>query len=137
MNGGRDRILFVNPDNLSRADGKEVAGKSRDRKNLTVQLSYDEGKSWSIKRVGRQAAPAIRIWLYCPIATSCAGTKKALPILSPRNRLILAKFNLQWLTDGKDKSPIKNAKDITNQTTLTRHRRRYVGTAPLEYADDL
>ena len=36
---GRNRLLFVNPANLSRADGQELAGKGRDRRNLTVRLS--------------------------------------------------------------------------------------------------
>src|SRR4051812_35028656 len=36
----KNRLLFANPDNLERADGKEAPGVSRDRKNLTVKLSY-------------------------------------------------------------------------------------------------
>ncbi len=48
--GGRNRILFVNPANLSRADGRESAGKNRDRRNLTVRLSYDEGASWPVAK---------------------------------------------------------------------------------------
>lgn len=43
-------IAFSNPDNLSRVDGKEVPGKSRDRKNVSIKLSDDEGQSWSANR---------------------------------------------------------------------------------------
>ena len=39
--GGKDRILFANPHNLDRADGKGKPGTSRDRKNLSIKLSYD------------------------------------------------------------------------------------------------
>ncbi len=40
-------IAFSNPHNLSRADGKETPGKNRDRKNVTIKLSDDEGQTWS------------------------------------------------------------------------------------------
>ncbi|MCA9054917.1 MAG: FAD-dependent oxidoreductase [Planctomycetaceae bacterium] len=43
-------IAFSNPHNLSKRDGKEVPGKGRDRRNVTVKLSYDEGKSWPVQR---------------------------------------------------------------------------------------
>jgi sialidase-1 len=33
----KNRILFSNPHNLSRADGKEQEGKNRDRKNVSVK----------------------------------------------------------------------------------------------------
>jgi sialidase-1 len=36
----KNRILFVNPNSGSRA-----------RRNLTVRLSYDEGRSWPIQKV--------------------------------------------------------------------------------------
>ncbi len=37
---------FTNPDNLSRMDGKEAPGAGRDRKNVTLQISRDEGQTW-------------------------------------------------------------------------------------------
>ncbi|MDA0591422.1 MAG: FAD-dependent oxidoreductase [Planctomycetota bacterium] len=43
-------IAFSNPHNLSRADGKETPGKNRDRKNVTIKLSDDEGRTWSASR---------------------------------------------------------------------------------------
>ena len=43
-------IAFSNPHNLSRADGKETPGKNRDRKNVTIKLSDDEGQTWSASR---------------------------------------------------------------------------------------
>ena len=47
----KNRLLFANPNTLDRADGKAAPGVGRDRKNLTVQLSYDEGKTWEVSRV--------------------------------------------------------------------------------------
>ncbi|MEZ4495178.1 MAG: FAD-dependent oxidoreductase [Thermomicrobiales bacterium] len=43
-------IAFSNPNNLDRADGKETPGKNRDRMNVTIKLSDDEGKTWSASR---------------------------------------------------------------------------------------
>jgi sialidase-1 len=48
--GGRN-LLFANPDTLEKTNGPEEAGKNRDRKNLTVQYSPDDGTTWTAKRV--------------------------------------------------------------------------------------
>ncbi|MEZ6048802.1 MAG: exo-alpha-sialidase [Planctomycetaceae bacterium] len=44
-------IAFSNPDNLERRDGQEAPGKGRDRKNVSVKLSFDEGTTWPATRV--------------------------------------------------------------------------------------
>jgi len=100
--GGKNRILFCNPDNLTRADGKEEAGKNRDRKNVSVKLSYDEGQTWPVTR-SVEPGPS----MYSDIAVTKSGT-----ILCFYGRgntpgfaggfLTLARFNLEWLTNGKD-----------------------------------
>lgn len=41
--------VFSNPDCVTRADGRDIA--SKDRKNLTVRCSRDEGKTWTGARV--------------------------------------------------------------------------------------
>ncbi|MCA8989817.1 MAG: exo-alpha-sialidase, partial [Planctomycetaceae bacterium] len=43
-------IAFSNPHNLSRSDHKEQPGKSRDRKNVTIKLSEDDGQTWIASR---------------------------------------------------------------------------------------
>lgn len=48
---GPNRLLFVNPDNLLRGGQPGEPGQSRDRRNLTVQLSVDDGATWNVKRV--------------------------------------------------------------------------------------
>ncbi len=103
--GGKNRILFSNPDNISRADGKEVPGKYRDRKNLTVRLSYDEGQTWAKSKVIDPGYSG-----YSDLAVTKSGL-----ILCFYGRgektdfggfafkaLTLARFNLEWLTDGQD-----------------------------------
>jgi sialidase-1 len=97
-NGGRNRLLFSNPDNLTRADGK--ANTSKDRRNLTVSLSYDEGQSWPLKKVLQPGSAG-----YSDLAVSPDGTIWDLYEAGgsfPNERLVLAHFNLDWLTDGKD-----------------------------------
>ena len=103
--GGKNRLLFSNPDNLSRADGKEQPGKPRDRKNVTVQLSYDEGKSWTVKRAVdagysgySDLAVASDRTILLLYERSPEGAKQFQPVA-----LSLARFNLEWLTSGGDK----------------------------------
>ena len=100
--GGKNCILFSNPDNLARADGKEEPGKNRDRKNVSVKLSYDEGATWPVTKSVTPGWSA-----YSDLAVTKSGT-----ILCFHGRaekggfagdwLTLARCNLEWLTDGKD-----------------------------------
>jgi sialidase-1 len=51
ISAGGQQLLFANPDNLEKSSGPIEPGKSRDRKNLTVQYSPDDGTTWTAKRV--------------------------------------------------------------------------------------
>ena len=102
--GGRNCLLFANPDNLSRADGKEEAGKNRDRRNLTLKLSYDEGQTWPVRRVLEPGRAG-----YSDLAVGPDGTIFCLyesgttdGDMYRTGYLRLARLNLEWLTDGKD-----------------------------------
>jgi sialidase-1 len=89
-----NRILFVNPNSGSRA-----------RQNLTVRLSYDEGKSWPVQKV---LEPGIAG--YSDLAV---GPDGSIYCLYERGGLggnhyhtqgvWVAKFSLDWLTDGHDR----------------------------------
>ena len=100
--GGRNRLLFVNPNNLARADGKEAPGKSRDRRNLTVRLSYDEGKSWPVANVIEPSWSAYSDLALTPDGTILCFYGRSGTSDFAGDRLTLARFNLEWLTDGKD-----------------------------------
>ena len=102
--GGKNRILFSNPDNLSRHDGKERPGKDRDRINMTVKLSEDDGRTWTHQR---SLDPDSGI--YSDLAVTRDGTilcfygcNKTAKEPRPRSgdRLRLARFNLEWLKEG-------------------------------------
>jgi sialidase-1 len=105
----RNRLLFCNPHNLDRLDGKEAEGKSRDRRNLSIKLSYDEGQTWPVNKTLEAGYGA-----YSDLAVLSDGT---ILCLYERGRdadlaknkatsyawLTLARFNLEWLTDEKDR----------------------------------
>lgn len=50
-------LVFANPDNLTRSEGPETPGTSRDRKNLSLKLSYDDGATWPVNR-GLEPGPS-------------------------------------------------------------------------------
>ena len=98
------RILFSNPHNLEGGrEGKPKPGKSRARKNVSVKLSYDEGQTWAVNKT-IEPGPS----MYSDIAVAHDGTilcfygAGAKPGFAGQG-LTLARFNLEWLTDGKDK----------------------------------
>jgi len=109
----RNRILFVNPDSHT---NPKVLNKVnfRTRENLTTRLSYDEGENWTVQKV---LWPGIAG--YSDVAVGKDGTIYCLyetrddtPVdttkTTDRNNfrkfgVVIKKFNLEWLTDGKDK----------------------------------
>jgi sialidase-1 len=104
----KNRILFANPHNLERADGKVEAGKSRDRKNLSLKLSYDEGQTWPVNKSLEPGYSA-----YCDLAMLPDGTmlcyyERGRAAVAAKKNLVnnagltIARFNLEWLTDNKD-----------------------------------
>lgn len=83
----RNRLLFGNPASL-------------ERKNYTVRLSYDEGRSWSVARqifAGPAAYSCLTI-----LADQSVGCLYECGAKDPYERITFARFNLEWLTDGKD-----------------------------------
>jgi sialidase-1 len=101
----RDRLLFANPDNLSRFGKAIKSGSMADRKNLTVKLSYDEGKTWPVGRVletGFSGYNDLAVGpdgtIYCLYERGSTDGKD----IFATHYLTVARFNLEWLTDGKD-----------------------------------
>lgn len=101
----KHRLLFSNPHNLDRADGKAAPGKGRDRKNVSVKLSYDEAITWPVSKTVEPGFSG-----YSDLAVAKDGT---ILLFYERGStdgkdiyrtglLTVARFNLEWLTDGKD-----------------------------------
>jgi sialidase-1 len=86
----RTRLLFANPHNPA----------GRERKNLTVKLSYDEGATWAESKP-IEAGPSG----YCDLAGGPDGSVYCLfeRGTGKSRTLSLAKFNVEWLTDGRDR----------------------------------
>lgn len=86
--GKRNRVLFSNP------------ASAEKRERLTVRLSYDECKTWGVAKVLHPG----------PSAYSCLSVLRDNTIgclyergeQRPYERITLAKFDLAWLTDGRD-----------------------------------
>lgn len=100
--GRKNRLLFTNPHNLTKAKGKEEPGKSRDRKNLSVKLSYDEGQTWPVSKAIEPSWSA-----YSDIAVTPQGSILSFYGTGEKSsfagdRLTLARYNLEWLTEGQD-----------------------------------
>jgi sialidase-1 len=101
----KNRLLFANPNNLDRADGKEAPGKPRDRKNLSFKLSYDEGETWPVNKVLEPGfsgysdlAVARDHTIFCFYERGGSDGRSG----ARTGRLTVARFNLEWLTDGND-----------------------------------
>lgn len=102
-NGGKSRLLFVHPDSRAKTELIRNWG-ARHRENMTLRLSYDDGKTWPIAKVlepGRAGYADIAFgrngWIYCLYERGEIGGN----LLNTRY-LTIARFNLEWLTDGRD-----------------------------------
>ena len=85
--GGRNRLLFSNPPTpLDR------------REDMTVKLSYDEGKTWPVSRLIHKGHSSYSCLTVLP--------DKSIGLLYERDKytkVTFARLTLQWLTRGKDR----------------------------------
>lgn len=92
----RSRLLFSNPQEPGRKRG-------------VISLSYDDGKTWPVQKVLREGTfkysslarlPDGRIGcIFDGVATQEESGQK------PAAAVLLAQFDLDWLTDGRDREP--------------------------------
>ena len=95
--GGQNLILFSNPHNLDKEKGKAEPGKNRDRKNVSVKISRDEGQTWPVNKLLEDGPSA-----YSDLAVTKSGTILCFYGTSSKlsfagSALRLARFNLEWL----------------------------------------
>lgn len=84
---GRDRILFSNP-----ADSTRV--------NMTVRLSYDECETWPVVKSLYEGPSAYSCLTVFPdMSIGCLYEKG---VEHAYETIVLARFNLEWLTGGED-----------------------------------
>lgn len=83
----RNRILLTHP------------ASTTERTQLTARLSYDDGRSWPVAKL-IQKGPAA----YSDLAVAPDRTILCLYESGKSASLTLARFNLEWLTDGSDRT---------------------------------
>jgi sialidase-1 len=91
---GKNRVLFSNP-------GNEKEGE---RHHLTVRLSYDECRTWPVSKVIYEGPSSYSDICIAQDGTICClyekGQRKGVSTYS--GDITLARFDLEWLTDGED-----------------------------------
>jgi sialidase-1 len=102
-------LLFANPDSLKRDEqGAEVPGGRGERRNLSLKLSRDSGKTWPVNQVLEAGASA-----YSDLGQLADGTllcfyERTNGLMDngkPRGVLTLARFNIDWLTSSSPDVP--------------------------------
>jgi sialidase-1 len=92
VKGQPGTLVFSNPNNLKLdEDGKPVAGGQGKRRNLSIKISRDDGKTWISNRTLEEGASA-----YSDVYSMDDGT--ILCFYERDLRLTLAHFNLAWAT---------------------------------------
>lgn len=98
----KNRLLFCNPLSSEPRDSRPT-NSFRRRKNLTARLSYDEGETWAVSKaidIGDAGYSDLAIGpdgtIYCLYERG--GDRTAFD----EGSLACARFNVGWLTEGKD-----------------------------------
>jgi Neuraminidase (sialidase) len=100
----KNRLLFANP--VSDMIGAGMAQSDpRGRFNVTVHVSYDEGKTWPVARVIHKGPGAYSSMTVFPdgsigILYETGDTYDW--FVEHYQKMVFARFTLEWLTDGKD-----------------------------------
>lgn len=96
---GTKQVLFSNPDNLERAGAKvpPAPGTGRDRKNLTVRLSDDSGKTWSAKKVIEPGFSAYSDLALAKDGSALLFYERAGEKGASYGRLTVARFAVEWV----------------------------------------
>jgi sialidase-1 len=100
----KNRILFSNPVSGAIAAGS-AESDPRGRFNVTVRMSYDEGKTWPVEKLIRKGPGA-----YSSMAVFPDGSVGILfengvafgTFDDYSTKEVFARFTVDWLTDGKD-----------------------------------
>ncbi len=108
--GAPARILFSNPHTLDLNGVPGKPGERRDRKNLSIKLSDDDGRTWPVHKTLEPGPSAYSDLAVLPDGTilcfyeSGRGTPAKGTRPWPYAFITLARFNLEWLTDGQLRS---------------------------------
>ena len=100
LSDGKIGLLFSNPYNLDAAEGaRQTPGRGRDRKNLSLQLSRDDGRTWPVRETLERGFSG-----YSDLAVLADGTilcfyeRGSADGKVKMKYLTLARLNEAWLT---------------------------------------
>jgi len=100
----KNRLLFANP--VAGMNPKTIqTSDPRGRFNITVRLSYDEGKSWPVAKLVKPGPVAYSSMTVLPdgsIGMLYEVGDNIHGYFGHYQKVVFARFNLEWLTDGKD-----------------------------------
>ena len=82
---GKNRVLLAHPSSQT------------ERARLTVRMSYDECRTWPVAKVLHKGPSA-----YSDLAIAPDMTVLCLYEADKKSRMVLARFTLDWLSDGAD-----------------------------------
>jgi sialidase-1 len=102
---GKHPIVFANPDNLTRADGKTAPGLVYDRKNVSVKVSFDDGITWKINKVIEPSFSAYTDMACLPDGTLLLFYERGSidgKAIYKTKFLSVARMNLEWLQQSKE-----------------------------------
>ncbi len=100
----KNRLLFANPVSGAIAAGSE-GSDPRGRFNVTVRMSYDEGKTWPIEKTILKGPGAYSSMTVFPDGSIGILFETGTAFGSFDDyaaKEVFARFTLDWLTDGKD-----------------------------------
>lgn len=85
-------LIFSNPHSLARdKDGKEIPAGRGKRENLSIKVSYDDGKTWPVSKALEKGPSA-----YSDLAVLPDG--HIICVFEGNNTISVAKFDLSWIT---------------------------------------
>ena len=97
----KNRVLFANPVSGPRKPGSVKGNTVKSpRTDLTVRLSYDEGRTWPVSRLLQEGTTGYSDMAVGPDGTICILYED---VPDRKRGLALARFTLDWLTEGRDR----------------------------------
>ncbi len=114
-------IAFSNPPNLMRADGKDTPGTSRNRVNVSIKLSDDEGQTWSASRTLEEGFSGYSDLAALPDGTILCfyerGSTDGKDIYLT-GLLTVARFDEAWVRGKIDLKPTREAAPVRDERVL-------------------
>lgn len=100
----RNRVLFANPHSFEPRDASNPDGSWK-RQNVSVYLSYDEADTWPVVKSVEPGVSGYSDMAVLPDGTILLFYERGTPQgerATYTGALTVARFNLEWLTDGED-----------------------------------